>query len=179
MARRFLLDQNFPPPPVTPSEIDATVDYVPLIDFDSRLAEKQTPDWLIILTAAASGDFDGMVTRDAAQLDQAEEMLAVMRTELAIVTWRKQIDDPVEIWGHLIAYMSHIQRRMDQDGPRLFVLPAPNLQRSNVRKASGELGRLASEQQRSTAQVRHEAVTYMRDELRRRDMSELLYLLDI
>lgn len=81
--RRFLLDQNFPPPPVVPSMADATVDYVPLIEFDPALAERQTPDWLIILTAANAGQFDGLVTRDAAQLDQAEEMLAVMRSALA------------------------------------------------------------------------------------------------
>lgn len=177
MGRRFLLDQNFPPPPVVPSDIDATVDYVPLIDFDARLAEKQTPDWLIILSAAAAGGFDGLVTRDAAQLEQAEEILAAMRTDLSIVTWRKQIDDPIEIWGHLIAYMPHIQRRIDQDGPRLFVLPKPSLQKQNVLKASGELGRLASEQKRSMPEVRDEALSFMVEELEQRGRTDLVDLL--
>lgn len=158
--------------------VDATVDYVPLIDFDPALAERQTPDWLIILRAADSREFDGLVTRDAAQLDQAEEMLAVMRTELSVITWRKKVDDPVEIWGHLIAYMPHIQRRIDREGARLFVLPRPGLQASNVLKASGELGRLATEQGRATAEVRQEALASMREELEARGLQRFLALLE-
>jgi hypothetical protein len=50
-------------------------------------------------------------------------VLAALRTDFSIVTWREQIDDPIEIWGHLIASMPNIRRRIDQDGPRLFVLP--------------------------------------------------------
>jgi hypothetical protein len=82
-----------------------------------------TPDWLIYLAAQHSGDFDGLVTRDLAQIVQAEELVAIARTTMSMVTWRKPIEDPVTEWGQLLAYMPKVRQRIDERGPAIFILP--------------------------------------------------------
>ena len=52
---------------------DATVDVVHLYDFDRRLSEASTPDWVLYCVAAQAG-FDALVARDRSRLDQLVEM---------------------------------------------------------------------------------------------------------
>lgn len=127
MPLRFLLDENFPPRLEVP---DHTVEYVDLAVFDPTLVNARVPDWMIYLAAQAGG-FDGVVSRDRAQLDQAAEHVALAHTNLSVVTWWKRIDDPIAQWGHLLAYMPRIVRIIENEGPQVVVLPTINIDSSH------------------------------------------------
>lgn len=96
---RLLLDEGFPSPPeFRPETVDATVEVVPLRQFDASLAGSSTPDWYIYLRAQEAG-FDALVTRDWHQSEQIEELWTLSRTDLSVVTWRRPIEDPVRRVG--------------------------------------------------------------------------------
>lgn len=174
---RFLLDQNFPNPPFDPSMVDQRVEYVHVSRRDSSLTEGQTPDWLIYLRAEEDA-FTGVVTRDASQLEQPEELVALIRTDVSVVTWKDPIEDPVQEWGQMLAYMPEVLKRLDELGPSIFYLPKPQLARGrNVTKASARLGEYAAAQQRSQQELRHEAFTIMNAELEERGLDRLKDLL--
>jgi hypothetical protein len=98
--RRWLLDQNFPRPRFAADQLDRTVEYVHLYDFNRAFSNTSTPDWVLHLAAEDSG-FEGVVTTDPSQLGQDEEAVALTATRLSVVTWRTRIDDPVVLWGSL------------------------------------------------------------------------------
>ncbi len=175
---RFLLDQNFPNPPFKPSMVDGRVEYVHVSLHDASLTEGQTPDWLIYLRAEED-TFTGVVTRDASQLEQPEELVALMRTDVSVVTWKDPIEDPIQEWGQMLAYMPEVLKRLDQVGPSIFFLPKPQLRRGrNIVKASERLGEYASAQRRSQQELRHEAYKIINAELEERGLERLKTLLE-
>jgi hypothetical protein len=151
---RLLLDEGFPSPPgFRPETVDATVEVVALRAFDPTLTGSRTPDWYLYLRADEAG-FDALVTRDWHQSEQIEELWALSRTDLSVVTWRRPIQDPVREWGQLLAYLPEIRRMISENGPSIVFLPSPRLERRNLQKATGMLGELATDLGISTQQVR-------------------------
>jgi hypothetical protein len=108
----MLLDENFPAPPgFDPTALDGRIQFTGLRGFDGTLVGRRTPDWYLYLRADEA-QFDALVTRDWHQSAQAEEMWALTRTRLSVVTWSDPINDPVAEWGQLLAYMTEILRVM-------------------------------------------------------------------
>lgn len=140
------------------------MEVVALRQFDRALVGKRTPDWYLYLRAHEAC-FDALVTGDLRQSGQAEEMWALTRTELSIVTWRLAEDDPVVRWGQVIAYLREIRRMITEHGPSIVLLPHARLGKSQVEKAKGHLGVIASEEGRSGQEVRHEAERSVREAL--------------
>lgn len=164
---RLLLDEGFPTPPgFRPEMVDASVEAVSLRAFDATLTGSKTPDWYLYLRADEAG-FDALITRDWHQSEQPEELWALTKTALSIVTWKRPVEDPVCEWGQLLAYLPAVRRVLDRDGPSIVFLPSPRLNRPSL-KASAELGRLASERRVSQAELRAEARALLTDELDRR-----------
>jgi hypothetical protein len=178
---RFLLDQNFPSPVLDVHAVDRTVEYESLTKFDASLTKGETPDWVIHLSAAYSARFDGVVTRDKRQLDQAEELVALTDTRISVVTWQQPVEDPIQEWGQLLAYMPLVTRRMQRiekasggnKVAHVFFLPRPRLGADNVHAARHLLGQLAAEQKRSFQEVRDDARREMRAELLARGLKHL------
>lgn len=174
---RFLLDQNFPAAPFDPSTLDRSVEYVRLLAFDADLARVSTPDWLLYLRAAEAG-LDGVVTRDRSQLDQPEELLVLARARLSVVTWRQPIEDPVQEWGQLLAYMPSVVRLLDRHGPGAVLLPRPSLDRHSHHKGQHLLGQHAAAQRRAFQEVRQEARQQILDGLADRGLDRLQPLVE-
>lgn len=171
---RLLLDEGFPSPPgFRPESIDATVEVVSLRQFDAALAGSQTPDWYLYLRAQRAG-FDALVTRDWHQSEQIEELWALSRTNLSVITWRRPIEDPVREWGQLLAYLPEIRRMIIENGPSIVFLPSPRLDRNSLKKASAGLGKLAKDLGVSTREIHDQARRIIETELETRDEVELL-----
>lgn len=169
---RLLLDEGFPAPPgFRPESVDATVEVVALRQFDVSLAGSSTPDWYIYLRAQEAA-FDALVTRDWHQSEQIEELWALSRTDLSVVTWRRPIEDPVREWGQLLAYLPEVRRMLTENGPSIVFLPSPRLDRKNLEKATGMLGRLATDLGISTRQIRDQARQIIEEELAARAESK-------
>lgn len=137
---------------------------VALCEFDKSLVDKGTPDWYLYLRADEE-DFDALVTGDLAQSGQSEEMWALTRTRLSIVTWRDPEDDPVVAWGQVIAYLPEIRRMIRHHGDSIVYLPHARLNRTQIGKANDALGLIASQEGRSTGEVRKQAEQSVRDAL--------------
>ena len=173
---RLLLDEGFPSPPgFRPESVDATVDVAALREFDATLTGSQTPDWYLYLRAQQAG-FDALVTRDWHQSEQVEELWALSRTDLSVITWRRPIEDPVREWGQLLAYLPEIRRMIEDNGPSIVFLPSPRLDQKRLRKATAELGRLAGELGISNKQLRDQARRTIEEELAARGEESLLTL---
>ena len=166
MARRFLLDQNFPKPKLDVHALDANVTYQHVDTFAPELVAVSTPDWIIYL-AAEKGGFDGIVTRDAAQTQQVEELVALSKTHLTVVTWRSRVEDPVTEWGQLLAYMPQVLKQMVTPAPRIVVLPAPRLERGSVLLPSPMIHTEASRQKVSFQELQAGTLKSLRQELAR------------
>lgn len=170
---RVLLDENFPDPPgFDPSALDGDLEVVALRAFDAGLVERRVPDWFIYFRAHEAG-FDALVTRDWHQSAQAEEMWAITRTDLSVLTWRKPGLDPVIEWGQLMAYLPEVRRLLAQEGPSIVFLPAPRLNAaSHVEKAAGRQAQLANERAISREQFTREAALSTRTWLEDRGMAD-------
>jgi hypothetical protein len=154
---RLLLDEGFPSPPgFRPATVDATVAVVTLREFDGSLVGASTPDWYLYLRAHEAG-FDALVTRDWHQSEQPEELWALTRTTLSIVTWRRPVEDPVREWGQLLAYLPEVRRMIGDHGPSIVFLPSPRLDSKSITKAAGMMGQLASDLGVSGKQIRDQA----------------------
>lgn len=157
MTLRLLLDQNFPRPPgFDLRTVDSTVEAVHVYDHDRGLTEAGTPDWLIYLRAAQDG-FDALVTRDWHQREQPEELWVLSNLRITVVSWRKPFNDPVAEWGHLLAYLPRLKRRIERRQPRILLLPPPQLGPGNEVNPREALGEYASQQARAVQDVREEA----------------------
>jgi hypothetical protein len=170
---RWLLDQNFPKPRFDADQLDNTVEYIHLFDFDPALSNTSTPDWMLHLAAEAGG-FDGVITTDPTQFEQDEEAVALACTALTVVTWRSRINDPVVQWGSVLAFMPAILRVMEEQGPSLIMLPVPRLDRSQFEKTAGIGGRIASQRRRSLPELRALVLPDMLDELAERRRQDLI-----
>jgi hypothetical protein len=157
MTLRLLLDQNFPRPPgFDLASVDATIEAVHVYDHDRALTEGGTPDWLIYLRAVEDG-FDALVTRDWHQMEQPEEHWVLSNLRLTVVSWRKPLNDSVAEWGHLLAYLPQLKRRIERRQPRVLRLPPPQLGKVNEVNPRQALGDYAAQQGRSVREVRREA----------------------
>lgn len=173
MILRLLLDQNFPRPPgFDLRSVDATVDAVHVYDHDRALTEAATPDWLIYLRTAQDG-FDALVTRDWHQLDQPEELWVLSNLRITVVSWRRPFHDPVAEWGHLLAYLPQLKRRIERRQPRVVLLPPPQLGKSNEINPREALNAYAAEQDRAVQEIRREAEELVRGYLDATDRSAL------
>lgn len=162
-----MLDEGFPSPGFDPTILDPTLEVVALREFDESLVGKRTPDWYLYLRADESR-FNCLVTGDLNQSGQAEEMWALTRTRLSVVTWRQPEDDPVVAWGQVIAYLPEIRRMVHEHGDSIVYLPRARLTTKQLGKASDHLGVIASEEGRSVAEVRRQAEQAVRDALAER-----------
>jgi hypothetical protein len=175
---RLLLDEGFPSPPgFRPESVDATVEVTTLREFDATLTGSRTPDWYLYLRAHQAG-FDALVTRDWHQSEQVEELWALSRTDLSVITWRRPIEDPVREWGQLLAYLPEIRKVLTESGPSIVFLPSPRLDQKSVEKATGALGRLAAHLGISNKQIRDQARHVIEEELVTRGDTTLLEALD-
>lgn len=173
MPKRFVLDQGFPKPVINVGDLDANVEYVHLSDWHPEFAKASTPDWLLYLAAAAE-HYDGIVTRDLAQISQEAEVVAFRYAAgLSIVTWRKAINDPVMEWGQLLAYMPQVLKRLANGKRSVFILPEPSLKADNVRSPTDHIGLLASALNVSGPELVGPQVKMMRAELTRRGLDAL------
>ncbi len=163
---RLLLDQGFPKPTeFGVRNLDATVEVIHLYDFDRRLSEASTPDWVLYCVAAQAG-FEALVARDRSQLVQPVEMFTLsMLRAFSVITWRRPIEDPVREWGQLLAYLPEVKKRLRLRDPtaRAILLPEPKLTADNVYDPMETLGADARERGISLQQVRGEALQAMRD----------------
>lgn len=173
---RFLLDNDFPKPEWNVHQLDETVEYVHVFDFDAALVEQSTPDWMLQLIADDAG-FTGLVTGDYHSIAQDEEVVALEKTTLSIVTWKKGIDNPIVQWGSLLAYMPRIKDLIAREGPHVITLPVPTLF-SNHERTRGIARRYATEQGTTIHELRKQVLPDMVDELRQRDRADLIDRLD-
>jgi len=65
--------------------------------------------------------------------------------------------DPVTEWGHLLAYLPELKRRLDSAKGQAILLPAPRLTTDNTVRPSDALGLAARERGISVQQVHDEA----------------------
>jgi hypothetical protein len=177
VPRRFLLDQNFPNPAFNVEELDANVTYAHISAVAPELTRTGTPDWMIYLEASGA-HFDGVVTRDASQAQQIEELVALHKTTLTLVTWRRKIEDPVLEWGQLLAYMPQVLAQMSDPRPRIIFLPAPRLDRASVVRPDALIHREAGRQGMSFPQLQATTLARMREEPRLRDHPQYRQLLE-
>ena len=174
---RLLLDHNFQAAQFDVHTLDRTVRYEQLVDWRPDFAERSTPDWVIHLQAYVDG-FDGIVTSDWHQLEQAEEVIALEQTRLSVITWRKGMNDPIQQWGSLLLYMPMIRQRIEQDGPSIIRLPVPQLQPDSRESTSGVSYRYAMEKAKvKRPTLVKEVVPDMIDELEERDLTDLIPVL--
>lgn len=163
----MLLDEGFPSPGFDATVLDPALEVVALREFDKSLVGSGTPDWYLYLRADEAG-FVALVTGDLRQSGQAEEMWALTRTRLSVVTWREPEDDPVVAWGQVIAYLPEVRRMIREHGDSIIYLPHARLSRKQLGKADDHLGVIASEEGRSVAEVRRQAEQAVREGLAER-----------
>jgi hypothetical protein len=123
---RFLLDQNFPHPPFDVHALDRRVTYEHFSGHAPGFAKVSTPDWLVYLIARR-GDFDGVVTSDRSQIEQDTELIALVISGVHLITWRSGDEDPVTLWGQLLAYTPQILKLLQSSKPAVVTIPNPRL----------------------------------------------------
>lgn len=67
------------------------------------------------------------------------------------------MNDSVAEWGHLLAYLPQLKRRIDRRQPRVLRLPPPQLGKGNEVNPREALGEYATEQGRAVQEVMREA----------------------
>jgi len=150
---------------------------VHLHNFDASFSNTSTPDWLLHLAAQHAG-MEGVVSTDPSQLEQDEEAVALTATRLSLVTWTRRIDDPVQLWGSLIAFMPEVLRRIDRNGPCLVTLPVPRINSDRIEPTAGIGGRIASGRGTSPSELRAAVLPDMKEELADRGLHHLAAYLD-
>jgi len=175
---RFLLDQQFPQPVFDVHSLDRTVTYEHFSQYAPRDSQVSTPDWMLHLLAA-DGGFDGVVTLDRSQLDEEAELIALSQAGVSVVTWKNGDEDPVVLWGQLLAYMPQVLRVMAQATPVVVTLPNPRLQlASSAMKPRDLLGAMKARDGVSFPERKQRASKIMRRELESRGRQDLLRFLE-
>lgn len=162
---RLLLDQGFPKPRgFDPSDVDRNLEWTHLSDWRPDLSEVSTPDWVLYCEAAFAG-FTAIVTRDFAQAEQSEEMVALSHLRnFHVVAWRQRMDDPIAEWGQLLAYLPALRRFLGEHQSRVILLPVPTLANGrNVEPPKTYIARIAQSLGQSVEQLRRDAFDSMRD----------------
>lgn len=170
---RFLLDQQFPKAPFDIHALDRSVTYEHLVDYAPEFSSTSTPDWMLHLIAA-DGGFDGIVTIDAAQLDEETELMALNLSGQSVVTWRGGEEDVVVLWGQLLAYMPQIAKALAETSPLVIMLPNPRLNPRQHLQKPGEMARAMKRHDGvSFPERRARSVALMQRELRKRGVEHL------
>jgi hypothetical protein len=170
---RFLLDQQFPKPVFDIHTLDRTVTYEHFADHAPMFSKTSTPDWMLHLIAA-DGGFDGVVTLDRAQLEEETELVALALARVSVVTWQHGDEDPVVLWGQLLAYMPQVLKAMTQGRPVVVTLPNPRLQPTKgVTTPRDMLGAMKQRDGIDFPQRRRRAVQIMERELGARGQEAL------
>lgn len=92
------------------------------------------------------------------------------------MSWRRPFNDPVAEWGHLLAYLPQLKRRIERRQPRAVLLPPPRLDKGNEINPRDALNVYAAEQRRAVQQIRQEAEDLVRGYLDATGRSELFDL---
>lgn len=171
---RFGLDEGFPDAVGwDPGLVDALTEYVPLRRFAPNLVGKETPDWIVILTAYLDG-LNGLVTDDGDMLNDDMSLTALSSVDFSLVTWIHGMDDNVTRWGQIVAYMPEIRKAIARTGATVFVLPAPRLSgRGSKETAWQRLQERASRRGDSPRTVRATTVALMNQEARQRRLRRI------
>lgn len=163
MAYSFLLDEHMMPFPGLPLDLFG-FDIVRLRDFNPAFINTETPDWVLYLAAAKAG-LTGVITHDNSQLEQENEMLALERSGLALITYRKGTNDELTKWGLLMAYAPRIMKILENGNRGVITLPAPSTPES--RPASQQIAGIARRNKSSQQEVRDRASKAMSEEIAR------------
>lgn len=118
---RLALDQSFPTP-----IIEALREYI----LETKLAsvreiDKRLPtldDWELLLALHQTGEWDGLVTTDAAMLALPREMSVLLQTKLTLVVTEGAGNDPIRATGLLLAHLPNICRRSRPDEAQVWRL---------------------------------------------------------
>jgi hypothetical protein len=106
-----------------------------------------------------------------------EEVVALDQTRLSVITWTRGVDNPIVLWGSLLAYMPQIRHAIEQRGPVIVTLPAPRLPSDHVEGMPGISQRHARAQRITGQQLRSQVVPDMVEELEARALPSLIELL--
>lgn len=175
---RFLLDQGFPLPRFDVHALDRSVVYTHLSEYSRRHSEDSTPDWMLHLLAAEGG-FDGVVTLDRAQLDEEAELVALASSRSSVVTWDRGDEDPIVLWGQLLAYMPQVVKVMQTVRPAVITLPNPRLAlKQHVLRPEDMVRAMKARDRLSYSERRTRVVSMMRRELAERGEEGLAVHLD-
>lgn len=151
----FALDHNYPEPIIESARSYLpSVDLVPLEVVDERLPDF-SDDWRILLALHHhERPWDGMITNDAAILNQATELAVLAYTQLTLVAPVAAGHDPVRSSGLLLAHIENIANRTTPKRPQVWRLAgrAPQGQHPEV-----YLDRLAKQVGVSSSNLRKEA----------------------
>jgi hypothetical protein len=170
---RFLLDQGFPLPRFDIHALDRSVVYVHLSEYAAKYSQSSTPDWMLHLVAA-DGGFDGVVTLDRSQLDEEAELVALASSRVSVVTWDNGDEDPIVLWGQLLAYMPQVVKTMETIRPVVVTLPNPRLRRgSHVHRPEDLVREMGARDRVSYPERRARAVDLMLSELAKRGEDHL------
>lgn len=145
-------------------------DIIELRQFNRSFVSTATPDWVLYLAAAESG-LTGLITHDEAQLSQENEARALQLTGIAVITYRKGVQDELTKWGLLMAYAPRIIRKLDEGARGAIVLPSPGA--PATRSPGSLLHDIQMREHTSASELRHRADRSMRDELSRRKLQSL------
>lgn len=171
---RLLLDEGFPHAPsgLSIETLDRTVEYSHFSDVAPDFANVRTPDWLVYLLARDLG-FKALVTSDHSQLEQDEELIALSLSKINLITWKGRQEDPVVMWGQLLAYMPQVLPHLGR--PQLVIrLPNPHLQpRDHVLKVTDLIGARQVRDRLSFSERRNASLKVMRKELKKRGRNDL------
>jgi hypothetical protein len=113
------------------------------------------------------------VSRDRSQIDLEEERTALACAPLSVVTWRRQIDDPVALWGHLLAYLPKIVDVIRREGPQIITLPSIQLGSDNRQRLQDFLRESTSRESTTIPELKAQRLPAMAAELRRRKLTKL------
>jgi hypothetical protein len=171
---RFLLDQQFPPPRFDIHALDRSVVWVHLSEHARKYSQTSTPDWMLHLIAA-DGGFDGVVTLDDSQLDEEAELVALAASRVSVITWSGGDEDPIVLWGQLLAYMPQIVKTLDTVRPVVITLPNPRLQpKQHVVRPEELVRAMTAKDKVSYPERRARAVAMMTKELQKRGENPLI-----
>jgi hypothetical protein len=162
---RFLLDQQFPKPMFDIRALDESVTYEHFADVAPADSMTSTPDWMLHVIAADRG-FDGVVTLDRAQLDEETELVALSLAQISVVTWKRDDEGPVVLWGQVLAYMPQVVILLEQVRPLVITLPNPRLRSREHALRPRDLGAMKTRDGVAFPQRKHRAVALMQTELR-------------